>query len=135
MIKNKKNLIEYLNADKVALVRTNSKPKHTELICKYQILLRKCEYYNNCKTGFINRLIYKYYNLHRFNIASKCNFDIPLNVFGKSLSIAHIDPIVVNSGAKIGDNCRIHVDVNIGTQAGYKDLAPTLGNKYIHWSR
>ena len=66
MIKNKKNLIEYLNADKVALGRTHSKPKHTYLICKYQILLRKCEYYNNCKTGFINRLIYKYYNLRRF---------------------------------------------------------------------
>lgn len=128
MIKNKNDLIEYLNADKKSLGRTSSRPGFTDLIWKYQILLRKCEYYNNCKTGFINKLIFKYYNLRRFKIGSKCNFEIPLNVFGKGLSIAHTGPIIVNGGAKVGENCRIHVGVNIGTQAGYSDLAPIMGN-------
>lgn len=34
----------------------------------------------------------------------------------------------MNSGTKVGDNCRIHVCVNIGTQAGYSNLAPEIGN-------
>lgn len=59
-------------------------------------------------------------------------FEIPLNCFGKGLSIAHLGPIVVNGGAKIGDNCRIHVGVNIGTAAGFADSAPDIGdNVYI----
>lgn len=128
MIKTKKDLIEYLNADKKALGRISTRPHFTDLIWKYQILLRKCEYYNNCKTGLVNKLILKYYQFRKFQIGSKCNFEIPLNVFGKGLSIAHIGSIIVNGGAKVGDNCRIHVGVNIGTQAGYRDLAPIMGN-------
>lgn len=132
MIKTKKDLMEYLEADKKALKREGKYPRITDLVWKYQILLRKCEYYENCKSGFVNKLIFKYYRLRMFMIGSKCNFSIPLNVFGKGLSIAHIGPIVVNSGAKIGENCRIHVGVNIGTQAGSGQLAPVMGdNTYI----
>jgi serine O-acetyltransferase len=39
---------------------------------------------------------------------------------------------VVNGAAKIGANCRLHVCVNIGTQAGYGNKAPIIGdNCYI----
>jgi len=59
-------------------------------------------------------------------------FSIPPNVFGPGLSIAHYGTIVVNPGAKIGANCRLHVGVNIGTSAGQSVAAPTLGdNCYI----
>jgi serine O-acetyltransferase len=54
------------------------------------------------------------------------------NTFGPGLSIAHRGNIVVNGGARIGANCRIHVGVNIGTEAGKADAAPTIGdNCYI----
>lgn len=56
-------------------------------------------------------------------------FTIPLNAFGPGLSIAHYGSIVVNGNAKIGRNCRIHSDVNIGETGGG---APTIGdNVYI----
>lgn len=42
----------------------------------------------------------------------------------KGLSIAHIGPIIINSKAKLGDFCRIHVGVNIGTNAGTIDEVP-----------
>lgn len=45
MIKSKKELLEYLAADKAALRRTRKRPKHTDYIWRYEILLRKCEYY------------------------------------------------------------------------------------------
>ena len=64
----------------------------------------------------------------RLQIGIKCNIEIPLNVCGKGLSIAHTGPIIINSGARIGENCRIHVGVNIGTQIGLADSAPTIGN-------
>ncbi len=61
-----------------------------------------------------------------------CSFSIPPNVFGKGLSIAHRGTIVVNGNTHVGDNCRIHVCVNIGTLPGCSNAAPTLGdNVYI----
>ena len=132
MISDKKEFYEFLMADKKALKRLTRKPKSTDLIWKYEILLRKCEYYNNCKKGLINKIILYYYRWNKHKIGIKCNFSIPLNVFDSGLSIAHIGPIIINSGAKIGKNCRIHVGVNIGTEAGKESEAPTIGdNVYI----
>lgn len=51
-----------------------------------------------------------------------CGFSIGLNCFEKGLSISHIGTIVVNHEAKIGENCRLHVCVNIGTGS------PQIGN-------
>lgn len=45
-----------------------------------------------------------------------------MNCFGKGLSISHIGTIVVNHEARIGENCRLHVCVNIGTGS------PQIGN-------
>jgi serine O-acetyltransferase len=69
----------------------------------------------------------------RFHILSMLlGFTIPTNVFGPGLNIAHRGTIVVNGFTKVGANCRIHACVNIGTKAGYRDVAPTIGdNVYI----
>jgi serine O-acetyltransferase len=90
--------------------------------------LRKCEYYHNCKKGIIHKVynLFLKWNFRRLSI--KYGYEIPLNAFGKGLSIAHIGSIIVNGNSKIGENCRIHVGVNIGTEAGYGDRAPTIGN-------
>ena len=43
----------------------------------------------------------------------------------------HYGTIVVNSNAKVGANCRIHVDTNIGASGG-TNKAPQIGdNVYI----
>lgn len=57
------------------------------------------------------------------------DFSIPLNTLGKGVSIAHRGTIVINSKARLGQNCRIHVCVNIGA---YGEGAPKIGkNVYI----
>ena len=61
-------------------------------------------------------------------ISLVAGYSIPLNVFGPGLSIAHRGTIVVNSNAKVGSNCRLHVGVNIGTAPGVPNLSPTIGN-------
>lgn len=61
-------------------------------------------------------------------MSQKTGIQIPINVCGKGLSIAHSGPIIVNGNARIGDYCRIHVGVNIGTAAGDEILVPHIGN-------
>lgn len=102
------------------------------LIWEFQLCLRKYEYYLNCKKGLFS-FIYRLLLLKRYNkLSTKCGFTIPPNVFGPGLSIAHRGTIIINGGAKIGANCRLHACVNIGTEAGYTDKAPTIGdNCYI----
>ncbi len=128
MIKNKKDYYRFIEADKKQLNRKGKHPKLTDEIWKYEILLRKCEYYKNCKRNPISKIIFNYLKYKKHKLGVKCGFSIPLNVFEEGLSIAHIGTIVVNSGAHIGKNCRIHIDVNIGTKAGGATEAPTIGN-------
>lgn len=131
MINSKKDYQEYIRADRYALGFDKRLPKYgggKYRIYKYQKLLRKLEYYNNCKKSNIYKPYFYYLKLRFRRLSIKYGFEIPINCIGKGLSIAHFGTIVINGATKIGENCRLHVDVNIGTQAGYTDRAPVLGN-------
>lgn len=121
---------EYLEADRISLNREKTlKNVIFDEIWQFQRLMRKLEYYTNCKKNPVIKAaaVYQYRQL-----STKLGFSIPINVFGPGLAIAHIGTIVINSGAKVGANCRLHVCVNIGTQAGKSFDAPTIGdNCYI----
>ena len=134
MIGSYQDLQAYREADRIALRREFSSHLYFDEVWKFQRLLRRVEYYMNCRKnqGLFWKLVYKYWSM-RFHAQSiRCGFDIPPNVFGPGLSIAHRGTIVVHPDARIGANCRIHVDVVIGTRPGPDDLVPTLGdNCYI----
>lgn len=127
MIKNKKDLQEYLEADRIALGRQGKKPKINDVIWKYEILLRKSEYYGNSK-GVLNTILAKYYKYKKFKLGLLCGFAIPVNTVGKGLCLAHEGPIIINGNAKIGEFCKIHVGVNIGADAREKGESPIIGN-------
>ena len=123
MIKSKADLKEYLECDRIALGYSKKRPSFRDIVWKYEINLRKCEFYNNCKSGSILHNALKYYYYAKWQVLGLlCGFSIGLNCFGKGLSISHMGTIVVNHNARIGDNCRLHVCVNIGTGS------PTIGN-------
>ncbi len=133
MIKSRKEYYYYRECDKLALgIRDRRHPKLLgDDIWKFEILLRKAEYYKNCKKNIINKMIYYiiYYKFKKKSI--KLGFTIPLNVFEQGLSIAHYGTIVVNENAKVGKNCRIHTCTTIGATNGQKK-APKIGdNVYI----
>lgn len=128
MIRSKEDLLYYLEQDKKALGIDRKKPRPIgDEIWKFQILLRKCEYYKNKKGNFLKKIIFMvmFYRFYRFRL--KLGFTIPLNVFGPGLSIAHYGQITVNGNAKIGKNCRIHEGVTIGATGG-SNKAPILGD-------
>lgn len=138
MITNKKEYLNYLEKDRKAL-----KAKKRNFIIQFfidllfpnfiwifQRKLRKLEFYKNTQTNILRKIFYLYLYSRYRKYQLKLGYSIPPNVFGAGLSIAHYGTIVVNGNAKIGENCRIHIAVNIGANGGKK--APILGdNVYI----
>lgn len=135
MIKAKEDLREYLKADQVALGKEGQRSprfKH-DIVWTYQILLRKCEYYENCRKDLVGKIWAKWLKFRLITLSHKLGFSIGLNVFDKGLSIAHYGPIVVSAQSRIGKNCRIHEGVTIGVtgDAYWKDIprqAATIGD-------
>jgi serine O-acetyltransferase len=140
MIQSRKDYEFYLEADRIARYIPGNKSLlwrikyflSPDYIWEFQKSLRKLEYHTNCKHGFFAKAE-RFFIRKKFNrLSYKLGFSISINVFGPGLSIAHYGTIVVNSGAKVGANCRLHACVNIGTAAGYSNKAPHLGdNCYI----
>ena len=128
MIKSKKDLVDYLEADRLALRRETKHPKYTDLIWRYEIALRQCEYYSNCKKGFLGKVGRFFYQYRKFKLGTKCGFSIPSNVVGKGLAIVHKGPVIISENARVGENLRIHVCVNIGADARDGSVAPQIGN-------
>jgi len=104
---------------------------------RFQILLRKAEFYTNVG-GKISRLIVgNYWKLRAYRYGAKCGYSIPLNVFGPGLCLGHVGTIVINGGVRFGSNARIQACVNIGAFSKFdenwrEDSAPVFGdNIYI----
>ena len=131
MIKSRKDYREYVKEDRKALNRVNRRFPLTlfDLPLRYQLALRRAEYYNNCWTHKWQKPIVLFFKLRHRIIGNKCGYSIPLNTCGKGLNLAHLGTVVISAGAKIGEYCRIHVGVNIGTAAGQGVAAPTIGNR------
>lgn len=138
MIKSKADYLNYLEADRIALGRSRrgfkSKIKNLiapDYIWNIQRLLRKFEYYKNCKSGLINKLILLAIRIKFRKLSLKLGFTISENSFGPGLAIIHYGIIIVNDMAKIGANDRIHASTNIRAPNG-SPKAPQIGdNVYI----
>lgn len=136
MIYNKQDLKNYIDCD----MKQNQIDKSELGLIKWWIIvhlnprlyftynLRFLEYYSNCKQNIYIRImrLWHYY-IHK-KLSYKLGFTIYPNNFGPGLYIGHYGTIVVNRNAKIGANCLINVDVNIGGWGGI----PIIGdNVYI----
>lgn len=129
LITSKDDLREYLEADRKALGLNNKRPKISQFVYSFEYSLRHLEYYTNVNSHSpFHKIMRMYWKLRNFVDSIICGFEIPTNVFGKGLSIAHKGTIVVNAKAQVGENCRLHTCVNIGTAPGAGGLAPIIGN-------
>lgn len=126
MIKSKADYYYYLECDRIALREKRKRPGlfRSCTVWKYQRLLRKVEYYTNCKRKTPLLRIYRH-QLER--MGDLYGMHIPVNAAGPGLSIAHPGLIIVNRNSKIGENCRIQTGVTLGATNGTAD-APQLGN-------
>lgn len=116
MIHTREELKYYLEKDKLALNITRRRFRFWKSpVWRYQILLRKAEYYTNFSGGVIGRLFAYYYKFRLLRLGYRLGFSIPPNVFGPGLRINHHGLIVVNPEARVGAFCDLHQGVNIGT--------------------
>jgi len=118
LIQNKRDLQDFLKADKMQLGIARKFPRPlTDDIWKYEINLRKYEYWLNSKS-VISRLVVIYYKMKHHRMGIRLGIEISPNVVGKGLSIAHGGCVEINDQAKVGDNLRIQEGVNIGASGG-----------------
>lgn len=128
MICSKEEFLFYLEQDRLALGKSRKHPRIAhDIIWKYQILMRKCEYLENCRHDFIGKIYAKICKFRYVIMGQKLGFSIGFNTFGPGLSIAHYGVLVVHGNARIGKNCRIHEGVTIGATGGSTD-APSIGD-------
>lgn len=136
MITSRKEYKQYIAKDMAAL---GAKTRHplvstgnsmiwlVDPIARYQRLLRRVEYWENCKTS---RFWFpcKVWLRWRFQKRSvQLGFSIPLNVCGPGLCILHYGSIVISRHASIGDNCTLNSAVNIGVSPASSG-APRIGD-------
>ena len=133
MIRSRADLHAYLEADRIALRRNGLRPALYDEVWRFQRLLRRVEYFLNCRRhrGPFGWLAHKYWSWRLHRQALRCGFEVPPNVFGPGLSIAHRGTLVVHPDVRVGRNCRIHVDVVLGTRPGPPPEAPRRMNQ-IH---
>ncbi len=129
MIQSKKDLKEYMDADAFAMSRKGTVPMFYDYAWRYIRCLRKSEYYLNCRKDVLGRALGLWHRFCLHQLGVKCGYEIPLNACGKGLSLAHIGSVIINGGAKLGEYCRIHAGVNIGTAAGESSAAPQIGSR------
>lgn len=134
MIKSKIDYNFYLEADKLAL---GISEKWQDLLLAYflndiwqfQRILRKTEYYTNCKRSILWKPYILYLRFRTMYLGRKLGFEIPPNVFGPGLGIAHRGTLIVNPNVRVGENCRIHSCTYLATQAtGKSNDCPIIGN-------
>lgn len=127
MIQSKEDLKQYLQADKQALGITWKRPRaYLDDPWRFEILLRKHEYYHNVP-GFLHKFLCKIYALLQYKLGSKLGFFVPINVCDMGLHINHTGLLIINPNAKIGKNLDVHQGVNIGQNVD-SDKAPVIGN-------
>lgn len=125
MIQSKQDYAYYLDCDRVALRQKKKRPGlGGSIVWKYQRLLRKTEFYYNCKKSNPCKYFLKWRLLR---LGLRLGFSIPLNAFGPGLSLAHPGPVIVNRAASIGANCRVQTCVTIGATDG-DPASPKIGN-------
>ena len=127
MIESKKDLLFYMESDRIAL-RVNRKHQkwnpYSDLIWKYERALRMAEYFHNASR---NGLFRKIANFRLQMMESRTGFHIEINTCGSGLSLAHCGTVIINRASSVGENCRIQTGVTLGTTNG-SQKAPKLGN-------
>ena len=134
MIKSRQDYNYYLERDSISMGIVRRKNIFsllknlifTSYEWKFVKALRWLEYCENVKKRNFGGIILWVVAKYRFRrLSVKLGYSIPINVFGPGVSLPHRGNIIINPQVNIGENCRIHVGVNIGA---HHDKAPKIGN-------
>lgn len=127
MIRSKQEYLAYLEADRINLgCKKRLRTYLFHHIWRYQRLLRKVEYYTNCKRDPVSKLYrtWLWFLLERRGIY--LGIAVRVNATGPGLVVMHEGNVRVHKNARVGANCKILEGVNIGATGG-TSKAPKIG--------
>lgn len=94
-------------------------------IGKYLRFLRTEEHFTFCKP---NKILSLWFKARKNRLGAKLGFIISAGCFGDGLKLEHYGSVIVNPKARIGKNCIIHGNCCIGSDGGYPDDSPVVGD-------
>jgi serine O-acetyltransferase len=129
MIQSKEDYLFYLEADRIGLMMENRRRPRLmgDEVWKFQRALRRCEYIRNCKKGLIRKLLWAFASFRYRRLAAITELQVPINVCGPGLSIAHRGFLIIDKDVRIGENCRLQNLTHIGS-ANQRPGYPKIGN-------
>ncbi len=92
---------------------------------KFIHLLRAEEKYTYSKPC---KLLAFWYKARKNRLGSRLGFIISAGCFGEGLKLEHYGSVIVNPKSRIGKNCTIHGNCCIGSNGGYPDDSPVIGD-------
>ena len=75
-----------------------------------------------------NKLLCFWYRGRKNRLGSRLGFIISAGCFGEDLHLEHFGSVIVNPKARIGKGCIIHGNCCIGSNGGYPDDSPIIGD-------
>lgn len=124
MIKTRKELKMYLDADKFALGKFGKLSVFSiDLVWHFEICLRKYEFYFN-RHRFFELPARLFFGFMLRRLSYKTGFSIPINCIGPGLRINHHGLVVINSNSRIGKWCDLHQGVIIGDSGACDTNSP-----------
>lgn len=69
-----------------------------------------------------------WYKARKNRLGSRLGFIISAGCFDEGLQLEHFGSVIVNPKARIGKNCKIHGNCCIGSDGGYPDDSPVIGD-------
>ena len=112
MVKTKTDLNYFLECDRLALGKKGKKPGvFGDEIWKFQICMRKLNYYKN------NRGVLKWYYRFKYHkLSLKLGFSIPCDVIGPGVKI--VGNVCIGDGVVVGANAVVNKDIPSGVTVG-----------------
>jgi len=140
MIRSKTEYLSCLEADRAANERPPRGIFHKifrmllhPLVCQdrtwqFIALLRKTEYYKNCKRSWFGNLCYHALKHRLCKLQFATGFEIWPNCIGPGLRLPHAGPVLINEDCRIGSHFTINICTVIGS---HNDQTPVIGNHVV----
>ena len=74
------------------------------------------------------KILAYWYKARKNRLGSRLGFIISAGCFDEGLQLEHYGSVIVNPKARIGKNCKIHGNCCIGSNGGYPDDSPVIGD-------
>jgi serine O-acetyltransferase len=129
LIANKKDYLEYKRADeKSGYFEVSYWSYVFSDSWRFMRLLRRLEYLNKAKSGTLWKALEIVTKFRFLKLSKKLGYSIPPHTCGQGLCLPHYGNIVINPDARVGDNCKIHIGVNIGAAYSNSEHVPVIGD-------